>query len=124
MVSEVMKLLDQVGYTCVPSDEELINLLLEKVETDMLSYMNLSELPEEMVHDLTIAVMGEFLSFKKNTGQLELSGLKFWGFSEIREGDTTVVTGSGQTEVAKFDEFVTYCGNWKDKAIRFRKLVW
>ena len=124
MVADVMKLLDQVGYTCIPSDEELISLLEEKVKSDMLSYMNLSELPEEMVQDLELAVMGEFLSFKKNTGQLELSNMKFWGFSEIREGDTTVVTGSGQTEVAKFEQFVSYCGNWKEKAISFRSLVW
>lgn len=124
MLQKVMEMLDQIGYTCTPKDEKLITFLTEKVESDILSYTNQSELPTQLEPDLILAVCGELLQFRKAEGTLDMGNLNFDGIKSLTEGDTSITFVESETDEAKFSKFVTYLTSWKRKALRFRRLVW
>lgn len=124
MKDEVMELLDQLGYTCTESDIEFIDVLINKVASDIKAVTNTSDVPEEMHMDHVFAVAGELLMIKKGSGKLELSALSFDGIKSITEGDTSVTYADNETDEGKFNGLIAYLTNWHQKAISFRKLVW
>ncbi len=121
---EVMSVLDQLGYVCLPADIDFLDLLIPKVGEDIMAALNTSAVPEEMHHDYVLAVCGDLLNIRRASGQLNLSALNFDGIKQITEGDTTIVYSENASSEMRFAELTACLEGWQKKIPRFRCLVW
>lgn len=107
--TSVERRLRSLGYTIETSDDWTINFVADKVENYIKSDCNLSAVPKELFQAEVDMICGEFLSFKKNSGQLDIENFDFQAAEKsIQEGDVKVefyVDGT-MTNEQKFDTFV------------------
>lgn len=123
----IIKRLTQLGYVVTESDDETIEFELNKMLNYVMNYCNITEIPEILDPRITDRVCGEFLFYKKNSGQLD--GFDYDAvIKEIKEGDTTLkyATGSdGDTPESRFDKFLNKLERGFDKwLVPYRKLRW
>lgn len=123
----IIKRLEQLGYVAKDEDTETIEFELEKILNYVINYCNIVEIPSILDPRIIDRVCGEFLFYKKNSGQLE--GFDYdTVIKEIKEGDTTLkyATGSdGDTPESRFDKFLNKMERGFDKWITpHRRLRW
>lgn len=123
MKAEIMALIESLGYTILETDDALIDFFMRKVDSDIKSYTNQSVMPEAMHEDYVLAVCGEFLSLKKNSGEWETSAVSSDSIKSITEGDTTVTYASADN-TSSVEIMLKKMTDWEQKALCFRKMVW
>ena len=74
-------------------------------------------------------VVGEYLTFKKNAGQLDMNGLDFEAaIKQIQEGDTNTVFAVGEgslTPEQRLEVLISRLTRDRTREfIRYRRLVW
>ena len=103
----------------------MINSVTERVKNET----NQPEIPEGL-HWLTVElVVGEYLTFKKNAGQLDMNGLDFEAaIKQIQEGDTNTVFATGEgslTPEQRLELLIARLTRDRSREfIRYRRLVW
>ena len=125
--ADIIDRLGQLGYIAENSDNNQIDYELEKITNYTLNYCNITTVPTIVEKRLIDRVCGEFLYYKKNSGELE--GFNYDAvIKEIKEGDTTVKYAVGQGEDTpenRFDAFVKQLERGYDKWITpHRRLRW
>lgn len=125
--ADIIDRLGQLGYVAENSDNNHIDYELEKITNYTLNYCNITTVPTIVEKRLIDRVCGEFLYYKKNSGELE--GFNYDAvIKEIKEGDTTVKYAVGQGEDTpenRFDAFVKQLERGYDKWITpHRRLRW
>lgn len=128
MVRNITKRLADFGYTVLPADAHAIDFLITKWSEYVLDFCNLQELPVGVEPKLIDKICGEFLYYKKNSGQL---GEEF-DFEApakiIKEGDTSITMSygeGGKTPEQRFDNMLTSLMQSFDKnLVKYREFVW
>lgn len=126
MLNNVIALLEAMGIPVV-SDDSLVAYLINSVTEKVLNETNLAEIPDGLHFAAVEMVVGEYLSMKKGTGQLEGFDLDA-AIKQIQEGDTNIVYAVGDgssTPEQRVNDLITYLT--KDRTpefLRYRKLLW
>lgn len=125
--ADIIDRLNQLGYTATDADGNHIDYELEKITDYTLNYCNITTVPTIIEKRLIDRVCGEFLYYKKNSGELE--GFNYdTVIKQIKEGDTSITYAVGQGEDTpenRFDAFVKHLERGYDKWITpYRRLRW
>lgn len=116
--------LKTLGYEFVHEDSWLMGFVVQKVENYIKSSCNLDEVPEGLFAIEVDMVCGEFLSAKKQSGQL--SEFDFEPVvRSISEGDTSVSYATEDTVSQKFDTLLERMAHPNsDEFARYRRVQW
>lgn len=127
MLEEVIHLLDALGVCA--GDDPLIPYMIHSVTERIMNETNQLGVPDELHHVVVELVAGEYLTFKKNAGQLDAAGLDLEAaVKQIQEGDTNIVFATGEgslTPEQRLDALISrLCRDRTREFIRYRRLVW
>ena len=124
-VSKVKQRLEQLGYTPVASDDDMLEFELTRILNYVLNFCNITEIPEILDYRIIDRVCADFLYYKKNSGSLE--GFNYdTVIKSVKEGDTTVTYAVGQGEDTpenRFDAFVKQLERGFDKWLTHYRCV-
>lgn len=128
MLEAVIALLDALGVAGAGEDP-LLPYLLGSVCEQVRNETNLSDIPKGLHHAAVELTAGEYLAFRKNTGQLDLDGLDLdAAIKQIQEGDTSVVFTAGDgtlTPEQRLDALISRLRRDRShEFIRYRRLLW
>lgn len=128
MYNEVVARLNDFGYTALAADEHVINFLINKWTTYVLDFCNVDSLPVGVEPKLIDKVCGEFLYYKKGSGQLGETFDFEAPAKIIKEGDTSITMSygeGGKTPEQRFDNMLSTLMNSFDKnLVRYRRMAW
>jgi len=123
---DVISLLNAFGVTGAEADP-LIDFVLDSVVERVKNETNLNTIPEGLKKLAVEMVLGQYLSLKKNLGQLEGFDLEA-AVKQIQEGDTNTVFAIGEgntTPEQRLDTLINYLINGRTREfIRYRRVVW
>ncbi|WP_322170310.1 MULTISPECIES: hypothetical protein [Eubacteriales] len=123
---DVISLLNAFGVTGAEADP-LIDFVLDSVVERVKNETNLNTIPEGLKKLAVEMVLGQYLSLKKNLGQLEGFDLEA-AVKQIQEGDTNTVFAIGEgntTPEQRLDTLINYLINGRNREfIRYRRVVW
>lgn len=126
MREEVVSMLMALGVTGA-ADDPLLEIIIRTVQYDIQNKTNQSEIPEGLVNVAVYMAVGEYLSMKKASGQLDGFDLDA-AIKQIQEGDTNTVFAIGDgssTPEQRLDALISYLINGRTSEFyRFRRLVW
>lgn len=128
MFEDVIGLLKAFGVS--PSGvDPLLTYLTKNVTERIKNETNQDKIPDGLHYAAVERIVGEYLNFKKNSGQLEIEGLNLeTAVKQIQEGDTNMVFAIGegsQTPEQRLDHLIDYLINGQSREIlRYRKMVW
>lgn len=126
MREEVISMLTALGVTGA-ADDPLLEIIIRTVQYDIQNKTNQSEIPEGLVNVAVYMAVGEYLSMKKASGQLDGFDLDA-AIKQIQEGDTNTVFAIGDgssTPEQRLDALISYLINGRTSEFyRFRRLVW
>lgn len=126
MREEVISMLTALGVTGA-ADDPLLEIIIRTVQYDIQNKTNQSEIPEGLVNVAVYMAVGEYLSMKKASGQLDGFDLDA-AIKQIQEGDTNTVFAIGDgssTPEQRLDALISYLINGRTREFyRFRRLVW
>lgn len=124
----VKRLLSEIGYTADTSDSYYIDFCIDKTENSIKINCNIDIIPDMLTEFEVYMAVGEFLLFKKNSGQLNLKNINFdLTEKSITEGDTRVEfnTNGTLTPEQRFDKLTNYLLNSrKDDLNAYRCIKW
>lgn len=126
MLEEVIGLLEAMGIFVV-SDDALLAFMVKSVTERICNETNLLVIPEGLHYAAVEMVVGEYLSLKKGSGQLDGFDLDA-AIKQIQEGDTSITYAVGEgstTPEARLDGLISFLT--KDRTpefLRYRKLLW
>lgn len=128
MLEDVIALLDALGVAGAGEDP-LLPYLLGSVCQQVRNETNLPDVPKGLRHAVVELTAGEYLAFRKNTGQLDLDGLDLdAAVKQIQEGDTNVVFAVGDgtlTPEQRLDALISRLRRDRSpELIRYRRLLW
>ena len=128
MLDDAIALLDALNVTGA-ADDPLLPYMVNSVTERVKNETNQSELPEGLHYVAVELVVGEYLTFKKNAGQLEIDGLDLEAaVKQIQEGDTNTVFAIGdgsQTPEQRLDTLIARLTRDRTREfIRFRRIQW
>ena len=128
MLDDVIALLDALNVAGA-ADDPLLPYMVNSVTERVKNETNQSELPEGLHYVAVELVVGEYLTFKKNAGQLEIDGLDLEAaVKQIQEGDTNTVFAIGegsQTPEQRLDTLIARLTHDRSREfIRFRRIQW
>ena len=128
MLDDAIALLDALNVTGA-ADDPLLPYMVNSVTERVKNETNQSEIPEGLHHVAVELVVGEYLTFKKNAGQLEIDGLDLEAaVKQIQEGDTNTVFAIGdgsQTPEQRLDTLISRLTRDRTREfIRFRRIQW
>ena len=128
MLDDVIALLNALNVTGA-ADDPLLPYMVNSVTERVKNETNQSEIPEGLHHVAVELVVGEYLTFKKNAGQLEIDGLDLEAaVKQIQEGDTNTVFAIGdgsQTPEQRLDTLISRLTRDRTREfIRFRRIQW
>lgn len=126
MREDVISLLNAFGVTGAEADP-LIDFVLDSVVERVKNETNLNTIPEGLKKLAVEMALGQYLSLKKNLGQLEGFDLEA-AVKQIQEGDTNTVFAIGdgsQTPEQRLDTLIARltCDRSRE-FIRFRRIQW
>ena len=128
MYDKIVERLKDFGYTASASDEHAINYLIDKWSQYVLDFCNLETLPSGVESKLIDKICGEFLYYKKNSGQLGETFDFEAPAKIIKEGDTSITMSygeGGKTPEQRFDNMLTTLMQSFDKnLVKYRRLAW
>lgn len=126
MREDVISLLNAFGVTGAEADP-LIDFVLDSVVERVKNETNLNTIPEGLKKLAVEMALGQYLSLKKNLGQLEGFDLEA-AVKQIQEGDTNTVFAIGEgntTPEQRLDTLINYLMNGRTREfIRYRRVVW
>ena len=126
-IANVSARLAQLGYTVTDDDTERLKFETGKIIDYVLNYCNITTIPAILNPRIIDRICGEFLFYKKNSGQLTTFDYDAT-IKSIKEGDTTLTYAVGQegdTPESRFDSFVKQLERGFDKwLVPHRKLRW
>lgn len=126
MREDVISLLNAFGVTGAEADP-LIDFVLDSVVERVKNETNLNTIPEGLKKLTVEMALGQYLSLKKNLGQLEGFDLEA-AVKQIQEGDTNTVFAIGEgntTPEQRLDTLINYLINGRTREfIRYRRVVW
>lgn len=128
-VSSVIERLRSIGYEVKEGDIFSLTFCVEKVRNTIKNETNLQDVPEGLEPIAIDMVMGEFLLEKKTFAPDDITGLDLTGaVKEIKEGDTTVSFGTGestQTPEQRLTTYINYLLNYgRSEFSSYRRLKW
>ena len=128
MLDDVIALLDALGVTGA-GDDPLLPYMVNSVTERVKNETNQPEVPEGLHYVAVELVVGEYLAFKKNAGQLDIDGLDLEAaVKQIQEGDTNTVFAIGdgsQTPEQRLDTLIArLCQDRTREFIRYRRVQW
>ena len=128
MLDDVIALLDALNVAGA-ADDPLLPYMVNSVTERVKNETNQSELPEGLHYVAVELVVGDYLTFKKNAGQLEIDGLDLEAaVKQIQEGDTNTVFAIGdgsQTPEQRLDTLIARLTHDRSREfIRFRRIQW
>lgn len=116
------------GYTITDSDDALISLCVQKVETYIENDINQGTVPDGLMPFAADMVCGEFLAVKKTFSPESVAGLDLSAaVKRIQVGDTSTefTADSSQTAAGQLDSVIAALKNsGKSQLSCFRKLRW
>ena len=126
MREEVISMLTALGVTGA-ADDPLLEIIIRTVQYDIQNKTNQSEIPEGLVNVAVYMAVGEYLSMKKASGQLDGFDLDA-AIKQIQEGDTNTVFAIGDgssTPEQRLNSLIDYLINGRIGEIyRYRRFVW
>lgn len=128
MTKDITKRLADFGYTVLPADAHAIEFLTDKWSDYVLDFCNVTTVPDGVRTKLIDKICGEFLYYKKNSGQLG----ETYDFEApakiIKEGDTSITMSygeGGKTPEQRFDNMLTSLMQSFDKnLVKYRRMAW
>ena len=128
MLDDVIALLEALGVSGA-GDDPLIPYMINSVTERVKNETNQQEIPEGLHWVSVELVVGEYLTFKKNAGQLDMNGLDFEAaIKQIQEGDTNTVFAVGEgslTPEQRLEVLISRLTRDRTREfIRYRRLVW
>lgn len=112
-----------VGAACDPALDLAITNAVWRVKNET----NLTQLPEGLENVAVSIAAGEYLKWKKNTGQLKSFDLQA-AVKQIQEGDTTISFAVGEgslTPEQRLDQLIDSLINGRMRELyRYRRLAW
>ena len=128
MLDDAIALLDALNVTGA-ADDPLLPYMVNSVTERVKNETNQPEIPEGLHHVAVELVVGEYLTFKKGAGQLEIDGLDLEAaVKQIQEGDTNTVFAIGdgsQTPEQRLDTLIARLTRDRTRDfIRFRRIQW
>lgn len=120
--------LQSMGVLIKPSDDWILNFIIDKVGSCIKNNCNIQDIPDDLLYVTVDMVCGEYLKFKKNSGELDPEKFNFDMVQKsIQEGDTKVefyVDGT-QTKEQRFDSFVnSLISGHKEDLESYRQIKW
>lgn len=128
MLEDAVAILEALGVAGA-GDDSFLPYLIKSVTERVKNETNQQEIPEGL-HWLSVElVVGEYLTFKKNAGQLDMNGLDFEAaIKQIQEGDTNTVFATGEgslTPEQRLELLIARLTRDRTREfIRYRRLVW
>lgn len=129
MLKRVKERLSSFGYEVKKGDEVSLGFCIEKVRGTIKNETGCQDVPEGLEHIAADMAAGEFLLSKKTFAPDDIAGLDLAAaVKEIKEGDTTVVFGTGEgslTPEQRLTTFINYLLTYgRSEFNSFRKLRW
>lgn len=126
MREQVIAYLTALGVTGADSDP-LLDLVITSITQRVKNETNLSTLPEGLESVAVDMAVGEYLKYKKTTGQLTGFDLEA-AVKQIQEGDTNISFAIGEgnsTPEQRLNSLIDFLINGRiGEFRRFRKVVW
>lgn len=128
-MEEVKKLLKAFGCTTTQNDQWMLDFILDKVQNHIHHTINRQDIPEGLKKEAVQMAAGEFLLFKKSSGQLDIETVSLEAIAKsITAGDTSVTfsTGEGsQTPEQRLNTYIQMLLNPPEACFyAYRRLVW
>ncbi len=121
MLEDVKARLTSFGYTVAESDEGIINLIIEKIESKIKNECNTNEVPKELHHVAVDMVCGEFLLIQKNTGKLDIDET----LKSLKDGNITITYDEKSSDEAKMNVLIDYLINGgRGEIACYRTIKW
>lgn len=126
MRDKVISLLKALGVT-VPDTDPLIDFIINSVTERIKNETNQAAISEGLEFMAVEMVVGQYLKWKKDCGQLEGFDLDA-AVKSIQEGDTNITFAVGEgsaTPEQRLNNLIEYLTNGRTREfIRYRRLVW
>ena len=126
MREKIIDFLTAMGITEAENDG-LLDLVINNVQYKVLNETNTVLPMHEGLESIAIYMaIGEYLSLKKASGQLEGFDLEL-AIKQLQEGDTNIqyAIGEGsQTPEQRLDSLIAFLLSRASELIRYRRLVW
>ena len=118
-----------VGYlsefmVSVGDEDTVFDLILKEVIQDICNFLNITKVPKELEHVVIRRVVGKYLEYKANRGELEC--VNDGEIKAITEGDVKIELNDSPFDVNKaMREFIDNCLVYgKDELYSFRRIKW
>ena len=122
----VLQRLVSLGYTLKENDDWILCFAMQNVENHIKNSCNITSIPEGLFHVAVDMVCGEFLSTKKQTGQLDIGNLDLNGvITSISEGDTSIQFAQGASDEERFNQLLNHLiHKGEGEFVCYRKIKW
>lgn len=116
--------LQSLGYVIKPGDENIIPFVMEKVESTIKSSCNTTSIPEGLTNIAIDMVCGEFLYFKKQSGQLEEFDTEV-AVKKVKLGDTDITFDESLSPEQRLDNLIhNLKSSGKEEFSCYRRIRW
>lgn len=127
MLEDVINLLTALGITLPEGGDPLLVFICNSVRERICNETNQTEVPEGLRYMAVEMAVGQYLSWKKDVGQLEGFDLDA-AVKSIQEGDTNITFALGEgslTTEQRLTNLINYLINGRTREfIRYRRLLW
>lgn len=127
ILDDITTRLSSLGYNVVEADTWMIAFFVQKVTNCIKSECNIDSIPDALRNIAVDMVVGEFLSSKKDSGQLREFNFDA-AIKQIEEGDTSVTYAFGAgslTPEQRFDALLGHMMNsGKSAFASYRRFKW
>lgn len=126
MIEKVKKLLKQFGYEVKREDDYYLEFAIEKAESEVKSFCNISTIIKELEQVVTQKAAGYFLHTKNSLGQLKDFVINETTIKSIQIGDTsTTFAISDSSPEMKLNSYIqSLIDSGYNEMMRYRRLVW
>lgn len=126
LLKRVTELLPSFGYKHFDKDNGLLKLAIETVIERVKAYTNQKMIPDGLLPEMQMMIVGEFLYLKKQFGGLDEGGISFPArITQYTEGDTSISFGKTDKTESDFDRALDYMRYGNPSVIEhYRKIHW
>ena len=127
MYGDIIIRLLSFGYMVNPEkDDGYINILMEKVTSEIKNNTNQNAVPVGLYHVAVDMVCGEFLQLKSITGQLDETELNTAAvIKAISEGDTSITYAVNDAVACPVDTLIHWLLNHgRGQFTTYRRIAW
>lgn len=123
MNEKVLRKLKYFGLTDI--DKYLLEDIIDEVETEILNFCNLTELPKGLESVVVIRTVGNILNMPFIKSKIDIEGLDFErAISSITRGDISM-SFKGDGDVDKLENYISKLNTYgEDQLYNFRRIVW